>query len=207
MLVVSALARRRRLVTLLLAVAAAAVFLVAVQQQLSEQTKVLGGYGTSTVRALSYTRGIDQIREHPLLGSGAGTYWDYIPELQIGLKDPNNMVLLTWAELGLAGVAALLFLLWRYGRPFVSARRLPEPARMLALGAGGAALSLFVHFQVDSTWTRGTASVCFALVGIMLAAHRLSAATGEEGQEDVSRPTPIPAGRPLALVPGGVSGG
>ncbi len=199
-LVVTALARRRRLVTLVLAVAAAAVFLVTVQQQLSEQTKVLGGYGTSTVRALSYTRGIDQIREQPLLGSGAGTYWDYIPELQIGLEDPNNMVLLTWAELGLAGVAALLFLLWRYGRPFVGARRLPEPARMLALGAGGAALSLFVHFQVDSTWTRGTASICFALVGIMLAAHRLSAATVEEEQEDVSRPATLAAVRPLRVL-------
>ena len=108
-----------------------------------------------------------------MLGTGAGTYWDDIPELNIGLSDPNNLFLLTWAELGLAGMAALLFLLWRYGRLVAAARRLPDNARVVTLAAGGAAFSMFAHFQVDSTWTRGTASICFAMVGLVVAGRRL----------------------------------
>ena len=200
-LVVSAIVRRKRLVTLALAGAASAVFLVTIQQQLSEQNRILGGYGTNVVRVLSYTRGIDQIQERPLLGVGAGAYWDFIPELQIGLEDPNNMFILTWAELGVAGLLALLFLLWRYGRAFVRSRALPEPARMLALAAGGGTLSLLVHFQVDSTWTRGTASICFALIGVMLAAHRLApAGPGLEPQRAERRAAALAAPRGLSVL-------
>mgnify|MGYP000279976934 CR=1 FL=1 len=199
-LVVSAVVRRKRLATLALAVAASAVFVVAIQQQLSEQNRLLGGYGTNVVRVLSYTRGIDQIQERPLLGTGAGAYWDFIPELQIGLEDPNNMFILTWAELGIAGLAALLFLLWRYGRAFGRSRNLPEPARTIALAAGGGALSLFAHFQVDSTWTRGTASICFALIGVMLAAHRLAPAPALEPRSAAPRTATRVAARGLSVL-------
>lgn len=199
-LAVSAILRRRRIVTLALAVAASAVFVVAIQQQLSEQNRVLGGYGTNVVRVLSYTRGIEQIRERPLLGTGAGAYYDFIPELQIGLEDPNNLFILTWAELGLAGIAALLFLLWRYGRLLVRSRLLPEPARMIALSAGGGALSLLVHFQVDSTWTRGTASICFALIGVMLAAYRLAPTPTVERPEEAPRVATVTATTPLRVL-------
>jgi len=61
------------------------------------------------------------------------------------------------------------------------------PRDLLALGAGGAALSLFVHFQVDSTWTRGTTSVCPSLTGCRsrtadASAFSATAARGSNGE-------------------------
>ena len=174
-LVVSLVMHRSRLRTFLLVALASVAFVIGVQAQLDARIAEAGSgaFSTNTVRLLSYADGIQKIKEHPVLGTGAGTYWDSISQLNIGLADPNNLFLLTWAELGLAGMAALLFLLWRYGRLVATARRLPEHARIVTLAAGGAAFSMFVHFQVDSTWTRGTASICFAMVGLVVAGRRL----------------------------------
>jgi glycogen(starch) synthase len=174
-LVVSLVLRRSRLRTTLLVALGTVAFVIGVQAQLNARIAEAGGgaFNTNTVRLLSYADGVEKIKEHPVLGTGAGTYWDHIPELNIGLADPNNIFLLTWAELGLAGMGALLFLLWRYGRLVAAARTLPEPARLVTLAAGGAAFSMFAHFQVDSTWTRGTASICFAMVGLVVAGRRL----------------------------------
>ena len=174
-LVVSLVMRRSRVRTLLLVALASVAFVIGVQAQLDARIAEAGSgaFSTNTVRLLSYADGVQKIKEHPVLGTGAGTYWDSISRLNIGLADPNNLFLLTWAELGLAGMAALLFLLWRYGRLVAAARRLPEHARIVTLAAGGAAFSMFVHFQVDSTWTRGTASICFAMVGLVVAGRRL----------------------------------
>jgi len=190
-LVVSLVMRRSRLRTLLLVALGTAAFVIGVQAQLNARITAAGAgaFNTNTVRLLSYADGIEKIKEHPVLGTGAGTYWDSIARLNIGLADPNNLFLLTWAELGLAGMAALLFLLWRYGRLVAAARRLPEQARIVTLAAGAAAFSMFVHFQVDSTWTRGTASICFAMVGLLVAGRRL-------GREPVTA-----AGGPAAATP------
>jgi hypothetical protein len=43
----------------------------------------------------------------------------------------------------------------------------------LAVAAGAAALGRVVHFQLDVTWTRGTGTICFALMGLLAAAWRL----------------------------------
>jgi len=188
-LVVSIVIRRDRLRTLVI-VALAAAALVVVVGRAGAQRADLGGYSSTSVRNLSWADGVEKIRQHPVLGTGMGTYWAELEEVHIGLSDPNNLLLLTWAELGLAGLAALFFLFWRYGRAFVAARRLPEEARVLALAAGGAALSLLVHFQLDVTWTRGAATMCFALIGLMAAAYRLGAAAD-----------PVAASAPAASAP------
>lgn len=173
-LVSTVLLRRARVRTLLLGLAVAGAFLVTIQAELSERAREAGGSDTNVVRLHSYANAVERIRAEPVLGTGAGTYWDEIPELGIGLADPNNLFLLTWAELGLAGLAALLLVLARYGRVLAVARRQPEEGRVLAVAAGTAALSLLVHFQFDSSWTRGTATICFALIGLAVAAVRLS---------------------------------
>jgi hypothetical protein len=91
------------------------------------------------------------------------------------------MFLLTWAEIGIIGLLALVALLARYMRLLFAARDLPEEAAVLGVASGCVALSLIVHFQVDVTWTRGTSSLAFAMMGLMLAAERLSLARGYEG--------------------------
>jgi glycosyltransferase involved in cell wall biosynthesis/O-antigen ligase len=174
LLAVAVLLRRARLRTAVLVGGAALAFLFTIQAYISEQVRAVGGTDTVELRLLSYEGALEKIRENPLLGTGAGTYWDEIPEVGGALADPNNLFLHTWAELGLAGLAALLVLLAAYGRLLFRARRLPEPAAVLAVATGGAAFSLIVHFQFDVTWTRGLATLCFALIGLMVATVRLA---------------------------------
>jgi glycosyltransferase involved in cell wall biosynthesis/O-antigen ligase len=176
LVIATLLLRRARTVTVLLALAAAAATAASISASLSAPIRADGGYDSSVVRLLSYRNGVDAIGRHPLLGTGAGTYWDFIPQLKIGLPDPNNLFLLTWAELGIGGLLVLLLLLRRYGALLVRARRLPQEARILAVAAGAAALSLLIHFQVDVTWNRGSATLCFALFGLLVAATRLAPA-------------------------------
>jgi O-antigen ligase len=133
-----------------------------------------GAYDSSVVRTYSFSNAVRKIKARPVLGTGGGTYTDYIPQLKIGLGDPNNMFLLTWAELGIAGIAAIIFLLYRFGELFLRVARLPLEARIPGVAAGGVAISLIVHFQVDVTWSRGTTSLAFAMMGVMLAAQRLA---------------------------------
>jgi hypothetical protein len=102
-----------------------------------------------------------------------------LPQLEAGfiLPDPNNMFLLTLGELGIVGLLALLFLLFRYGRLLIASGKLPEDAAVPAVAAGCVTLSLLVHFQVDVTWTRGTTSLAFAMMGVMIAVQRIAAQT------------------------------
>lgn len=183
MAVASVVLRRHRVVTLLLVgvVTIGYLLVIGADSRVDPTTLRPGSYDSSTVRVYSFDDAIDKIKDRPLLGSGAGTYEVFIPQLQITLPDPNNMFLLTWAELGIVGIAALLFLLGRYARVLVRSRRLPPQGAALSVAAGCVSLSLFVHFQVDVTWTRGTASLAFAMIGAMVAAQRLSRsdATGQ----------------------------
>lgn len=142
-----------------------------------------GSYDSSVVRSYSFANAVHKIEAKPLLGTGGGTYTDYIQQLQIGLPDPNNMFLLTWAELGIVGLLTLLFLLASYVRILLAVRKLPDAHAPPAVAAGCVALSLFVHFQFDITWTRGTSTLAFAMIGVMLAAIRLARAEHDEHEE------------------------
>lgn len=187
MVAVSTALGRRRWLTAGLVASGVLIFLVAIGPQSARKVDVAGAYDSSVVRQYSFSHATKKINEHPILGTGAATYRDRIEELRIGLPDPNNMFLLTWAEVGIPGLAALLFLLFRYGQLFVRISRLPDETAVVAVAAGGVALSLLAHFQIDVTWTRGTTSLAFAMMGVMLAAQRLSPA-----------PVPAPQIAPMA---------
>jgi len=90
-------------------------------------------------------------------------------------------------------MGALLFLLWRYLRLVVRGRRLADPARAIAVGCGAAGLSLLVHFQFDVSWSRGSTTICFALIGLSLAALRLAPA--------VAAPRPAGPAQAVARAP------
>lgn len=176
----SFLLRRKRVLSIGIAAFATTVFLMVFGTSPGLDRTVPGAYDSSLVRTLSFENAVDKILERPVLGTGAGTYRDYLPEIGLVLPDPNNMFLLTWAEVGIFGLLALLILLGRYGSLFVAARDLPGEAAALAVAAGAVTLSLIAHFQVDVTWTRGTTSLAFAMIGLMLAVWRLSLVPGIE---------------------------
>jgi O-antigen ligase len=193
-LIASLLLGRRRFVTLA-AIAVGAVLAVAVIGPLaSHKTQVSGAYDSSLVRTYGWQDAIVKIRHNPFLGTGGKTYHDVLTQVDnLPISDPDNMFLLTWAELGIPGMVAIIFLLYRFGRLFGRVRRLEREEAVLAIGAGSVALSFFVHFQFDVTWTRGTTSLAFAMIGLMVAITRLA-----EDRELQSRAESASLDAPLA---------
>jgi hypothetical protein len=198
---VSFLLRRRRMRTVGIAALTATLFLATFGLSSGVSRNVQGSYDSSTVRSYTFSDAISKIGKRPILGSGGGTYSVYVTKLGLPLTDPNNMFLLTWAEVGIAGMIALAFLLFRYGRLLVTVSRLREEAAVPAVAAGAVALSFFVHFQFDVTWTRGTTSLAFAMIGLMLAATRLAPAHVDAPASTLQRR--LPAAWPSA--PSGVA--
>lgn len=188
--------RRRRAVTLTLVGILVATFLLTIGTRAPTRPDESGSYDSSVVRIYSFRDAVDKIGQDPFIGTGHGTYYLYIPELDIGIPDPNNLFLLTGAELGMLGLAALLFLLIRFVQAFIRAGRLPLYHATLAAACGAVAVSRLVHFQVDVTWTRGTASLAFAMMGAMLAVTRL--ARPKEHDVDLA----VPESRQVAAVVG-----
>ena len=93
--VATVLLGRARVRTAALVALVGAAFLLAIQAPLSAEVRSTGGYETTEVRLLSYARGSDKILENPFLGSGAGTYGDWVQQLGCALADPNNIFLHT----------------------------------------------------------------------------------------------------------------
>ena len=172
---VSLLLRKRRLVTGFGVLVLLVAFLSVVGPEAGSDLSTPGSYSSTKAREYTYNHAIQHIEERPVLGVGSGAYFDTVPQLGGGgFTDPHNMFLLTWAELGVFGVAALIFLLVRFARIWWGMTKLPDEAASLGVAAGGVSLSLLVHFQFDVTWTRGTTSLAFATMGMMLAVQRLS---------------------------------
>jgi O-antigen ligase len=131
-------------------------------------------YSTASVRADTWGDGVRTISAHPVLGVGAGNFVAHL-DGKAFQADPNNVVLLTWAETGLPG---LLLLLWLLG----ACLRLAWRNAQAATGRGldptvsqiGVALlvSAVVHGQFDVFWTRGTGLAAFLGAGLVAWANR-----------------------------------
>lgn len=192
----SLLLGRRRLVTVCAAAVIAMAYLAVVGTSSHVDRSQSGSYDSGLVRKYSYEGAVKKIRERPILGTGAGTYRDVLPQLESGfiVPDPNNMFLLTWGEIGIGGMLALIFLLIRYARLLLRVRTLPDAFAVPAVAGGCVTLSLFIHFQFDVTWTRGTSSLAFAMIGIMLAAERLARVreTPQRAAQEVRATTSAP---------------
>jgi hypothetical protein len=92
----------------------------------------------------------DDYRDHPILGSGPGTYeqyWNQHRPLQHKVRDAHNLYLEVLAELGPVG---LLLLLLALGAPLVAAvLARGHPLAPLALAAY---VAFLVHASVDWDW-------------------------------------------------------
>jgi len=174
-LLMTLLLERRRALTAVLVIVAATAFLAAGGASSGAQLEISGAYDTRVVRQYSFEGAWRKIQQRPFLGTGGGTYSDYLQPIELAVADPNNIFLLTWAEIGIPGLLALAFILLRSARLLWSIRRRPPEAATLGVGAGCVALSLLVHFQVDVSWTRGTTTLLYAMLALMLAVDRLAA--------------------------------
>jgi O-antigen ligase len=170
-LVVSIFLHRGKIVAVALVTMLAALYLAIIAPGIAQKTTANGSYDTSVARVHIWKNAVKKIERRPILGTGGGTYED----TQYGQGDPNNLFLLTWAEEGLPGLAALIVLLVSFIRLLARARRLQNhDDAVLSLAAGAVVISLFLHFQVDVSWTRGATSLAFAMMGLMVALARFS---------------------------------
>jgi hypothetical protein len=114
-----------------------------------------------------------QAKDHPLLGSGAGTFADYwlrygSPTLQGGALDAHNLYLETLAELGPFGLLLLASML---ALPLVAAFRARR--HPFAPAAAGAYAAFLAHAALDWDWEMpAVALAAFACAAVVLLAHR-----------------------------------
>jgi hypothetical protein len=126
------------------------------------------------------------VRSHPLLGSGPGTFareWLAYRSVPTGALNAHNLYLETWAELGPLGLALLAATL---AVPLVAVLRRRSP---LAAVAAGAYATFLAHAAVDWDWQMPAVTIAGLLCGI--AALRAAA--------DDERPSPRALRPALAL--------
>lgn len=146
---------------------ATAAFRAPLQQQegdLSGRLVSLSGNGRGDYWRVAWR----QVRDEPLLGTGAGTFerrWLKERTTDFHARDAHNLYLETLGELGPAGLAILLAAL---GVPAVAAFRAP---RRYAF-AGGAYAAFLVHASVDWDWEVPAVTVPALLVGAALVRAR-----------------------------------
>jgi O-antigen ligase len=193
--------RRPRLVwpvTAVTLVIVALFLLLFPPETLSQEAGFDEKFSTASVRAETWSQGVQAIAAHPVLGVGAGNFVARIGG-QVLQADPNNLFLLTWAETGLPGIALLVWFLagclrlaWRNAHAG-SPSGIPTAANL----AGMAMLvTAIVHAQFDLFWTRGTALAAFLGAGLVVWANRVISATGQ-GRP----PAPTPSATAWARCP------
>jgi len=103
------------------------------------------------------------VRAHPLLGSGPGTFareWLAHRTTPTGALNAHNLYLETLAELGPLGLALLVAAL---AVPLVAVVRRPSP---LAAIAGGAYATFLAHAAVDWDWQLPAVTIAGLLCGV-----------------------------------------
>ena len=121
----------------LVAVAAAVLFVLS-------PTSALGD------RAAYWRVAAEDVREHPVLGSGAGTfddYWSANRPVATNVHDAHNLYLESLAELGPLGLLLVLAVLLTPLVALAAVRSDPEIAV-----AGGAYVAFLVHVGLDWDW-------------------------------------------------------
>ena len=120
------------------------------------------GRGTTFFRLQLWQSAVAMLRDHPILGVGLDNFLylyqqDYILPgalAEANLSHPHNLVLHFWLQLGLAGLAAAL---WLLAKAFSLAHRLFFASRdrltqAMALGATGSLVDFVVHGLVDNSY-------------------------------------------------------
>lgn len=146
-----------------------------------------GDYGE---RAALMRQAWRMIQHNPILGVGAGAYGTVlrnyvVPNEWSGwLYTVHNAYLLTWAETGLLGLLAFVFLfLSGLRQTFICSRASDETIRALALGWGAGIVHIIWELWWDIGLGGSTPWLVWFLLGLLVAATRVAAIS----------PTPRPA--------------
>jgi O-antigen ligase len=164
---------RRALLGMALAglVAAAVVFLAVPVERLAGRLDPR--QGTSFVRVQLWQAAVELGWDSPLLGIGLDNFLYRYPGVMApgtpfepNLSHPHNLVLQFWLELGLLGLAALVWLLWRFMQlawPRAKDATGPPLERALAIGALGSMTDFVAHGLVDNSYFLPDMAVIFWL--------------------------------------------
>lgn len=138
----------------------------------TERVDVSTADTSAGMRLRTWSSGVAAIQERPLLGYGAGNFRAVV-ENRGTQVDPNNILLLAWAETGVFGLLALVWLVAAAVRLAVTSAAVATGTASLANTAGAAMMTTaLVHAQFDMFWTRGVALATFMAMGLVVWSHR-----------------------------------
>ncbi len=134
--------------------------------------------------------GLEIFLDHPLFGTGAGTFGSVHPAYQRDVRyyarDPHSLYIQTMTEMGIAGLVPLVALLasigmiWR--RTLQTARGKDEFPLIAGIGLG--LVAFFLHSAFDMDWMfPANPAMAFALAGVLVwydFSHPVGGATGPE---------------------------
>ena len=108
------------------------------------------------------------LRDHPVFGAGLNAYqtamapYRAADAYQVAEPYPHNIVLTTWTELGLLGLAAFVYILAAVIiRPWRALARSSGPSRAVLWGLGSAFIMIAVHGLTDSPYWKNDLSLEF----------------------------------------------
>lgn len=112
--------------------------------------------------------------DHPVLGTGPGTFGAIHPRYQRDVRfyarDAHNIYVQTLAEMGIPGVLALGLLILAIAGLWARSLRetIGGESHSLVLGAGLGVLAFFIHSAMDMDWAfYANPAMAFALVGVI----------------------------------------
>jgi O-antigen ligase len=139
---------------------------------------LLRGGETAIFRVHLWQSSLAMIRDHLLLGVGLDNFLylyqqRYVrPEAlaEANLSHPHNLVLHFWLELGLLGLLAGLWLLWRAVRliALMAGPTNDRWTRAMALGAAGSLADFAVHGMIDNSYFLPDLAIVFWLTLALL---------------------------------------
>ncbi len=176
LVVVGLLGGRRVLLALALAgvIAAAVLLLAAPVERLAGRLDPR--QGTSFARVQLWQAAVTLVWQSPVLGIGLDNFLYRYPTAiapgtayEPNLSHPHNLLLQFWLQLGLAGLAALGWVLWQFWRlvwPWARGRAADAARplrRALAVGALGSMADFVAHGLVDNSYFLPDMAVVFWL--------------------------------------------
>jgi len=144
---------------------------------------------SSNGRVTQWRVSIDQFREHPVVGDGAGSYaaaWALRRPVESEVKDSHSLYVEVLGELGIVGLVIVILALAAPLVAAVRARRQP-----LAVGAFATYAAFLAHAAVDWDWELAGVT----LVGLMAAVALVVTARGDD--ENVAPRTMTRIGLPV----------
>jgi hypothetical protein len=152
------------------------------RQDLNQRLFTFAGSGRADFWAVAW----HEARQHPLLGSGAGTYeqyWLRLRSIESDVRDAHSLYLEMLAELGPVGLALVVIAL---AAPLLAAIRARR--NLLVPVAFGSYVVYLVHAAADWDWEMTAVTLTALLCGVVL----LVSARGE-------RPRPLAGGTRAAV--------